>query len=151
LFRILCAKKCGASPADHLSAFPRRNFLKLAAAAAAGVAISRYALATEKAAPPKASNVLSADAALERLTRGNSRYVGGTMRSHDFIAERPDLVMGQNPFAGILSCADSRIAPEYAFDTGRGDLFVCRVAGNFAKQGIDWRVSNMAWLFWESR
>jgi carbonic anhydrase len=39
---------------------------------------------------------------------------------------------GQNPFAAILSCADSRIAPEYAFDSGRGDLFVCRVAGNFA-------------------
>src|SRR5205085_12658786 len=34
--------------------------------------------------------------------------------------------------ASILSCADSRIAPEYAFDSGRGDLFVCRVAGNFA-------------------
>jgi carbonic anhydrase len=37
-----------------------------------------------------------------------------------------------NPYAGILSCADSRIAPEYAFDSGRGDLFVCRLAGNFA-------------------
>ncbi len=32
----------------------------------------------------------------------------------------------------MLSCANSRIAPEYAFDSGRGDLFVCRVAGNFA-------------------
>jgi len=42
------------------------------------------------------------------------------------------LAGGQNPYAGILSCADSRIAPEYAFDSGRGDLFVCRVAGNFA-------------------
>ena len=41
---------------------------------------------------------------------------------------------GQNPFAAILSCADSRIAPEYAFDSGRGDLFVCRVAGNFASE-----------------
>ena len=66
--------------------------------------------------------------------RGNTRYVDGAMNSHDFIAERPALVMGQNPFAGILSCADSRIAPEYAFDTGRGDLFVCRVAGNFANE-----------------
>src|SRR5262249_11420322 len=42
----------------------------------------------------------------------------------------------QNPFAGILSCADSRIAPEYAFDTGRGDLFVCRVAGNFLSTDV---------------
>jgi len=44
------------------------------------------------------------------------------------------LAGGQNPFAAILSCADSRIAPEYAFDSGRGDLFVCRVAGNFANE-----------------
>lgn len=41
------------------------------------------------------------------------------------------LAGGQNPFAGILSCADSRIAPEHAFDSARGDLFVVRVAGNF--------------------
>jgi carbonic anhydrase len=115
-----------------VSGFPRRNFLKLAAAA--GLAISRHAMAAEKSVPPKPSNVVSPDAALERLMKGNSRYVSGAMRSHDFIAERPALVMGQNPFAGILSCADSRIAPEYAFDTGRGDLFVCRVAGNFANK-----------------
>ena len=42
----------------------------------------------------------------------------------------------QNPFAAILSCADSRIGPEYAFDTGLGDLFVCRVAGNFANDDV---------------
>jgi carbonic anhydrase len=58
----------------------------------------------------------------------------GASRRHDFKAEREALVGGQNPFASILSCADSRIAPEYAFDSGRGDLFVCRVAGNFANE-----------------
>ena len=63
---------------------------------------------------------------------GNERYVEGDSRRHDFKREREALVGGQNPYAGILSCADSRIAPEYAFDSGRGDLFVCRVAGNFA-------------------
>jgi carbonic anhydrase len=42
------------------------------------------------------------------------------------------LSTGQNPYAAILSCADSRIAPEYCFDSARGDLFVCRIAGNFA-------------------
>ena len=64
--------------------------------------------------------------------KGNHRYVEGNMRRHDFSTERPALALGQNPFAGILSCADSRIGPEYAFDTGRGDVFVCRLAGNFA-------------------
>ena len=63
---------------------------------------------------------------------GNLRYVEGVSRRHDFKHEREALVGGQNPYAAVLSCADSRIAPEYAFDSGRGDLFVCRVAGNFA-------------------
>ena len=63
---------------------------------------------------------------------GNKRYVQGVARRHDFKHEREPLTRGQNPFAAILSCADSRIAPEYCFDAGRGDLFVCRVAGNFA-------------------
>jgi carbonic anhydrase len=76
--------------------------------------------------------VISPNAALKRLTDGNGRYAEGDSKRHDFIHEREALVGGQNPFAAILSCADSRIAPEYAFDSGRGDLFVCRVAGNFA-------------------
>jgi carbonic anhydrase len=108
---------------------PRRHFLKTAAAAALGFGLVGKAAA---APPPRPQNVISPDAALNRLLKGNERYVSGNMRRHDFIAERPALTQGQNPFAGVLSCADSRIAPEYAFDTGRGDLFVCRVAGNFA-------------------
>ena len=86
----------------------------------------------ERKKPPKPQNVLSPDAALERLKEGNERYVEGVARRHDFRHEREALASGQNPYAAILSCADSRIAPEYAFDSGRGDLFVCRVAGNFA-------------------
>jgi carbonic anhydrase len=81
--------------------------------------------------PPKPENVVSPEQALDRLLEGNARYVNGLAKRHDFLAEREALVGGQNPFAGILSCADSRIAPELAFDTSRGDLFVCRVAGNF--------------------
>jgi carbonic anhydrase len=85
----------------------------------------------EKKPRPKPENVLSPDAALKRLLGGNKRYVKGEMRRHDFKHEREALAGGQNPYAAVLSCADSRIAPEYAFDSGRGDLFVCRVAGNF--------------------
>ena len=66
------------------------------------------------------------------LAPGKFALLQGVSRRHDFKHEREALAGGQNPFAGILSCADSRIAPEYAFDSGRGDLFVCRVAGNFA-------------------
>lgn len=115
---------------DNSPSLPRRNFLKLAGGAALGLAIPGGLSAAPP--PPRPQNAISPEAALERLIKGNGRYVSGDMKSHDFIAERPALVAGQNPFAGILSCADSRIAPEYTFDTGRGDLFVCRVAGNFA-------------------
>jgi carbonic anhydrase len=90
----------------------------------------------EAKAPPKPQNVLSPDAALERLLKGNNRYVEGVALRHDFKHERGALAGGQNPYAAVLSCADSRIAPEYAFDCGRGDLFVCRVAGNFATSEV---------------
>jgi carbonic anhydrase len=90
----------------------------------------------ESKAPPKPQNALSPDASLARLLKGNNRYVEGVALRHDFKHEREALAGGQNPYAAILSCADSRIAPEYAFDSGRGDLFVCRVAGNFATNEV---------------
>ena len=108
----------------------RRSFL--VAASAMGLSLAGVANAKETKAPPKPENVLSPDASLKRLRDGNERYVEGVARRHDFKHEREALAGGQNPYAAILSCADSRIAPEYAFDSGRGDLFVCRVAGNFA-------------------
>src|ERR1700761_9177713 len=108
----------------------RRSFL--VAASAVGLSLAGMARAKEIKAPPKPENVLSPDASLRRLVAGNERYVEGIARRHDFKHEREALAGGQNPYAAILSCADSRIAPEYAFDSGRGDLFVCRVAGNCA-------------------
>jgi carbonic anhydrase len=108
----------------------RRAFFKYTGAVAAGLALPVSGFAQE--APPKPQNNVSADEALQLLVNGNRRYVDGTPKQHDFKNEREALTRGQNPYAGILSCADSRIAPEYAFDAGRGDLFVCRVAGNFA-------------------
>lgn len=114
----------------------RRNFLRLAGGAAAGLAIAPRAFAKETKTPPKPENVLSPDAALDRLMHGNARYVEGVTKRHDFTHEREALSKGQNPFAAVLSCADSRIAPELCFDTARGDVFVCRVAGNFADEEI---------------
>ena len=109
-----------------------RRSLLFGAASTMGLLVATAAGAKEMKAPPKPQNVLSPDASLERLLKGNTRYVEGVSRRHDFKHEREALAGGQNPYAAILSCADSRIAPEYAFDSGRGDLFVCRVAGNFA-------------------
>jgi carbonic anhydrase len=114
----------------------RRNFLRLAGLAAAGLAMAPRAFAEDAKTPPKPQNVLSPDAALERLMKGNARYIDGLTARHDFKHEREALSAGQNPFAAVLSCADSRIAPELCFDTARGDVFVCRVAGNFANDDI---------------
>lgn len=123
-------ERCSEGASDLIA--PSRRSAMLLAASALGVAFTGRAFAKETKAPPKPQNVLSPDAALKRLMEGNVRYADGVSRRHDFKHEREALAGGQNPFAAVLSCADSRIAPEYAFDTGRGDLFVCRVAGNFA-------------------
>ena len=125
---------CADPTATHAAPASRRSFLRAAGIAAASLAIAPASFAQKP--PPKPENVISPDAALDRLKQGNDRYVRGLSRRHDFKNEREPLTTGQNPYAGILSCADSRIAPEYAFDSGRGDLFVCRVAGNFANDDV---------------
>jgi carbonic anhydrase len=119
-------------PGPPRSFAPSRRAALLFAASGIALPLAKMARAKETKKPPKPENVVSPDDSLERLKEGNERYVEGVARRHDFRHEREALVGGQNPYAAILSCADSRIAPEYAFDSGRGDLFVCRVAGNFA-------------------
>ena len=126
---------CRDNPFDRYR-LSRRNLLIVAGSLLATKAAGAKEAKKEAKAPPKPQNVLSPDASLERLLKGNSRYVEGVSLRHDFKHEREALVGGQNPYAAILSCADSRIAPEYAFDSGRGDLFVCRVAGNFATDEV---------------
>ena len=114
----------------------RRRLMQYAFATTATLTASRAGFAAKDTVPPKPQNVLSPEAALDRLLKGNARYVDGVSRRHDFKHEREVLSTGQNPFAAVLSCADSRIAPEYCFDTARGDLFVCRIAGNFVEEDI---------------
>ena len=76
---------------------------------------------------------LSANAALKRLKEGNKRFASDrpVYERHD-ADTRATLVEGQNPFAIVLSCADSRVIPELVFDAGLSELFVVRVAGNIA-------------------
>ena len=106
----------------------RRSFFGFAGFGALLPSLMR---ADEVKAPPKPGNQLSPEGALHELMDGNHRYVKGLTRRHDFSSERAALAAGQNPYAGLLSCADSRVSTEFAFDSYRGDLFVVRVAGNF--------------------
>jgi carbonic anhydrase len=73
----------------------------------------------------------TADDALNRLMAGNERFVRGEARMSRFRKEMlVELAQGQQPFATILGCSDSRVPPEWVFDAGLGELFVIRVAGN---------------------
>lgn len=70
---------------------------------------------------------------INRLKEGNQRFVNDNLEGKLQDGERrATQTGGQAPFAIILSCADSRVVPELAFDTGIGELFVLRVAGNVA-------------------
>lgn len=105
----------------------RRLFVRAGASLLAAAPVFRMGMA--QAQPVRAAD--TPDAALNRLLEGNARYVANKLNERDFSAGRAARTQGQAPFAAILGCADSRVAPELAFDQGPGDLFVVRVAGNF--------------------
>ena len=70
---------------------------------------------------------------LDRLSEGNQRFVADKLDGKlQNSSRRNELTGGQSPYAIILSCADSRVVPELAFDTGLGEIFTVRVAGNVA-------------------
>jgi len=76
--------------------------------------------------------MLTALEALDRLREGNRRFISDALSGSRFIGQtrRLELSSGQEPFAIVLGCSDSRVPAEIVFDQGLGDLFVIRVAGN---------------------
>ena len=76
--------------------------------------------------------MIPAKEALERLKAGNGRFVANArdQDATEYQSRRAELAAGQQPFAIILGCSDSRVPAELVFDPGLGDLFVIRVAGN---------------------
>lgn len=99
--------------------------------ALAGLALFGNALLPDKAQAQPMRAAETPDEALKLLTEGNDRYASNNTRERDFSVNRVNTAAGQVPFASVLGCADSRVAPELAFDQRPGDLFVVRVAGNF--------------------
>jgi carbonic anhydrase len=79
---------------------------------------------------------MTPDQALARLVDGNKRFTSGKSIHRDYVSEAKAAAGGQYPFATVLSCIDSRSIPEILFDQGIGDLFVPRVAGNYAPTDI---------------
>jgi carbonic anhydrase len=81
--------------------------------------------------PDSAKPAFTANQALRRLKEGNARFVSGHARFPTVQKEvLADLAKGQQPYATVLGCSDSRVPPELLFDAGFGELFVIRVAGN---------------------
>lgn len=91
------------------------------------------AAAQEKVADDVAAPV-SPEEALQRLIDGNARYVANAPINTDYSVDRVSRATSQRPFAAIISCSDSRVAPELVFDQGPGELFVIRIAGNFLSE-----------------
>jgi carbonic anhydrase len=111
--------------------YSRRHFVRQGLAFTAAAFAGGLFAPSQRNAFAKEGTSLNSAQALAQLQTGNERYVTGRHTHHDYGPERLALVSGQKPFAIILSCSDSRVSPELAFDQSRGRLFVVRVAGNF--------------------
>lgn len=116
----------------NVPSFSRRGLFTIGLAATTAAALQSFPAWAQSAS--QAPNAISPDEALKRLQEGNVRYAANTSANKDFSAGRVARASAQYPFASIVSCADSRLAPELAFDQGLGDLFVVRVAGNFVNE-----------------
>lgn len=113
----------------------RRNWLKLGASygAIAATGLSLVPAISSAAALTEAQrNAMTPDQVIEMLRAGNARFRSGQMQTQDFIAQKRATASGQYPAAVILSCMDSRAPGEIIFDTGIGDAFAARIAGNIA-------------------
>jgi carbonic anhydrase len=103
--------------------------------AGALLAASTLPLGRAGAEQPKlttpAPNAIPPAEALDRLMKGNARYVAGESICKDYSLGRAERAGAQYPIVSVLSCSDSRVSPELLFDHGPGEVFVVRVAGNF--------------------
>jgi carbonic anhydrase len=129
---------CCAPAASTARALSRRRFLgRTAAGITTGlIAASAFELVGPPAA--RAASALTPDQALQALTDGNQRFVEARMKAfdEDLAILRKHTAGKQEPFAAVLSCADSRVPAEILFDQSIGHIFVTRVAGNVASSEI---------------
>ena len=129
---MACRCYCGSmEPRGHekYANLARRGFL---CNAIAGTAVALAGATVIRARPASAQSTLTPEAALKALMDGNQRYVAGQLRSlnEDLSILKAKTAEKQEPFAAVLSCADSRVPVELVFDQSIGQIFVVRVAGN---------------------
>jgi carbonic anhydrase len=116
----------------------RRQFLRGAASSAVLGVAAQAGLGVMATQRLSAQSNLSPDAALQELVAGNQRFAANGLTSieHDLAILKEHTVEKQEPFAGVLSCADSRVPVELVFDQTIGHIFVTRVAGNIVTPEI---------------
>jgi carbonic anhydrase len=116
----------------------RRRVLRVALAGAAAAAWSGLGFSPFGTRRCFAQTQLTSDQALERLIAGNQRLVEGRLTSlnEDLAILKKHTAEKQEPFAGVLSCVDSRVPVELIFDQTIGHVFVARVAGNVATTDV---------------
>jgi carbonic anhydrase len=114
----------------------RRRFLQMGMGTVAGLLTGGLEFAFPRNA--RAQSLLSPDAALAELMDGNKRFTSHrpTAPEHDLAILKQNTIEKQEPFASVLSCADSRVPVELVFDQTIGHLFVTRIAGNVATPEI---------------
>ena len=110
--------------------------------------IALIASAIIMASASEEESSITSELALQHLMEGNLRYAeGNASQPHQSLERRAELISGQQPFAVILGCSDSRIPPELIFDQGLGDVFVIRTAGevvdNASLASIEYAVDHL--------
>jgi carbonic anhydrase len=129
---------CGLHPSLSSEDSSRRKFLHMTVEGTVAGLVS--AAGMEFVTPRRAlgQTTLSPDAALQELMDGNKRFTAERLIAcdHDLSVLKQHTIEKQEPFAAVLSCADSRVPIELVFDQSIGHIFVTRIAGNIATSEI---------------
>jgi carbonic anhydrase len=134
---VVCSAESGVQTPTSSHDSSRRRFLQMTMT---GTVASLVAAAGMELTPVRAlaQSELSPDAALRELMEGNRRFVSGRLIAfeQDLTILKQNTIEKQEPFAAVLSCADSRVPVEIIFDQSIGHIFVARVAGNVVTSEI---------------
>jgi carbonic anhydrase len=128
----------GLHPGPGNEASSRRRFLQMSVGGTVAGLVSASGAALLSPNPTLAQSTLSPDAALRELMDGNKRFTAERLTAcdHDLAILKEHTIEKQEPFAAVLSCADSRVPIELVFDQSIGHIFVTRIAGNIATSEI---------------
>lgn len=126
--------------AGHPLNLDRRGWLKAGVAAGTAAVMAGVTVAPEDAQAASLSqaqrDAMTPDQVIDMMKRGNARFRAGKPQKHDYLAQKRSSALGQYPAAVILSCIDSRAPAEIILDTGIGETFNGRIAGNISNNDL---------------